>query len=74
MVPINKTIYRPKKCRPKFSSAQIFVTLEKFRHLGPTNNLSRRKFGRVLKFHIGVKFLFKYDIPSFRLVNSHHIL
>ena len=58
----------------KFSSAQIFVTLGKFCHLGPTNNLGRRKFGRFLKFHIAVKFVFKYDISSFRLVNSHYML
>ena len=65
---------QPKKGRPKFSSAQIFVTLGKFRHLGPTNNLGRRKFGFFEKFHIGVTFVFKNDISSFRLVNSHYIL
>ena len=65
--------YQPKKGRPKFSSAQIFIMPGKFRHFGPTNNLRRQKFGLFLKFHIGVKFLFKY-ISSFRLVNSHYIL
>ena len=34
-----------KKVGLKFSSAQIFVTLEKFRHLGPVNNLGQQKFG-----------------------------
>ena len=57
--------YRPKKYRPKFSPAQIFVTLGKFRHLGPANNLGRRKFGLFLKFYIAVKFVFKYDISSY---------
>ena len=58
----------------KFSSDQIFVTLGKFRHLGPKNNLGRRKFGLFLKVHTGVKFVFEYDISSFQLVNSHYIL
>ena len=71
--PLN-TFEQPKKGRPKFSSAQIFVTLGKFRHLGPTNNLGRRKFGFFVKFHKVVTFVFKYDISSFRLVNSHYLL
>ena len=66
--------YRSKKDRPKLSSGQICVTFGKFRPLEPTNNLGRRKFGLFLKFHMGVKFVFKYDISSFRLVNIHYIL
>ena len=72
-IEISEVLYRPKKDRPKFWSTQIFVTLRKFCHLGPTNNLGRRNFGLFLKFHIGVNFVFKYDISSFRLVNSHTI-
>ena len=45
--------------------AQIFVTLGKFRYLGPTNNLDQRKFGLFLKFHIGVKFVFNPLSASF---------
>ena len=33
-----------------FSSVLIFVTYGKFRHLGPTNNLGRRKIWAFLKF------------------------
>ena len=35
-IEISEVLYRPKKDRPKFSSTQIFVTLRKFCHLGPT--------------------------------------
>ena len=63
-----------KKVGLKFSSAQILVTLGIFRQLVSTNNFCRRKFGLFLKFHVGVKFVFKYDISSFRLVNRHYIL
>ena len=55
----------------RFSSAQVFVTLGKFCQLGSTNILGRQKFGL---FHIEIKFVFKYDISSFWLVNSHYIL
>ena len=66
--------YRSKKVGLRFSSTQIFVTLGKFCHLGPMNNLGRWKFGLFLKFHKVVKFVFKCDISSFRLVNSYYIL
>ena len=62
----------PKKDWPKFPSAQIFVTLGKCRHLGSTNILGRQNLGFFI--YIGRKFVFKDDISSFRLVNSHHIL
>ena len=64
--------YRSEKDQPKISSAQICVTFGKFRLLEPTNNLGRRNFD--LFTHMGVKFVFKYDISSFRLVNIHYIL
>ena len=66
--------YHPKKGRPKFLSAQTFVTLGRFCHLGQTNNLGRRKFGLFLKFHVRVNFVFQYDISSFWLLNGRYML
>ena len=59
-----------KKGHPKFPSAQISVTLGKFYHLESMNILGRQKFGL---FHIEIKFICKYDISSFQLVNSYYI-
>ena len=60
-------------------SAQIFVTLRKFRYFGSINILGQQKIGLFhieikFLFHIEIKFVCKYDISSFRLVNSHYIL
>ena len=52
-------------------STQIFVTLRKFRYFGSINTLGQQKIGF---FHIEIKFVCKYDISSFHLVNSHYIL
>ena len=59
-----------KKGHPKFPSAQISVTLGKFYHLESMNILGWQKFGL---FHIEIKFVCKYVISSFQLVNSHYI-
>ena len=77
-VSMSKIPYLPKKGRPKFSSVLNFRR-PNFRHTwkissGPTNNLGWQKFGLFLEFHIGVKFVFKSYISSFRLVSSHYIL
>ena len=72
---LDKSMYLidQKKFGPIFRRPWIFVG-PNFRHLGPINNLGRRKFGLFLKFHITVKFVLKYNIFSFRLANSHHFL